>query len=98
MTRHYGKAIWQKKRADQLRRSPLCRYCEIEGRTVAAVIADHIEPHKGDINAFYGNELQSLCKRCHDSTKKKIERRGYDDRIGVDGLPVDPNHPFFRRR
>jgi hypothetical protein len=42
-------------------------------------------------------ELQSLCFACHNSTKKKIEQRGYDPAIGADGLPLDPKHPVYQK-
>ena len=63
-----------------------------------AEVADHVEPHRGDVNAFYLGELRSLCRRCHERTKKQIERRGYDPGIGADGMPVDPRHPVYQGR
>ena len=41
--------------------------------------------------------FMSLCKRCHDSTKRMIETRGFRPDIGLDGWPLDPNHPVYRR-
>jgi hypothetical protein len=43
--------------------------------------------------AFFFGELQSLCKLHHDSAKKRAEWRGYDTQIGIDGYPVDRQHP-----
>ena len=95
----YKKAQWEKLRLWQLRHEPLCRYCYAEGIVTPATVCDHVEPHKGDSGRFFdtGN-IQSLCKRCHDSRKQRIEMHGYDRAIGDDGWPVDPNHPANRPR
>ncbi len=40
------------------------------------LVADHIKQHKGDAALFwYQDGIQCLCKRCHDSTKQREERR-----------------------
>jgi len=56
---------WRKLRRAQLRREPLCRSCAARGMVTMADIADHIESHHGDWNAFVTGELQSLCSACH---------------------------------
>jgi hypothetical protein len=71
--------------------------CLDHGRVMPATIADHIEPHRGDWNAFMTGPLQSLCKQHHDSAKRTQELRGYSTEIGPDGWPVDPRHPAYRR-
>jgi 5-methylcytosine-specific restriction endonuclease McrA len=59
-----------------------------------SAVIHHIKPHKGDPELFFDiNNLQSLCKRHHDSDAQSLEARGYDITIGDDGWPVDPNHP-----
>ncbi|MGK7663365.1 HNH endonuclease signature motif containing protein [Marinovum sp. E06] len=41
------------------------------------LVADHIDPHRGDPAKFWDRDnLQCLCKACHDSDKQKQERRG----------------------
>ena len=77
----YGKR-WRKRARYQLQIEPLCRMCASEGRIAAASVADHVIPHRGDINSFWLGELQSLCAHCHSSTKAEIERRGYSTAIG----------------
>jgi hypothetical protein len=42
--------------------------------------------------------FQSLCKGCHESTKRMVETRGFRPDIGLDGWPLDPNHPVYRTR
>jgi hypothetical protein len=92
----YGKR-WRKRARYQLQIEPLCRMCASEGRITAASVADHVIPHRGDINSFWLGELQSLCAHCHSSTKAEIERRGYSTAIGLDGMPLDKNHPCYSR-
>jgi 5-methylcytosine-specific restriction enzyme A len=91
----YGSGRWRKRARHQMRSSPLCEMCKAEGRLVPAEIADHVEPHHGDVIKFYCGKLSSLCKHCHDSRKRRIETRGYDPTIGVDGKPVDKRHPYW---
>jgi len=79
----YGTARWKAIRALHLRQSPICVYC---GR--AATVADHVEPHKGDLTKFYEGALQSLCKPCHDSSKKAEEARGEPIGCDVNGNPL----------
>lgn len=86
---------WKKARATFLARNPLCRRHEAKGQTVAASVVDHIIPHRGDMALFWDSEnWQALCKPCHDSAKQAEERTGYSAEVGLDGLPVDPNHPW----
>ena len=76
-------------------REPLCHYCLQHGDTVAADTVDHIKPHRGDETlAFDPDNLQSLCKTCHDIHADAKDRgktmAGCDDK----GLPIDPDHPW----
>jgi hypothetical protein len=66
-----------------------------QGRSVLATVADHVVPHRGDEALFFEGDLQSLCKDCHDSVKQRDENRGYSTACGVDGWPLDPNHPMW---
>ena len=85
----YHTARWRRRRATQLRRFPLCRYCEAAGRIVAANIADHVIPHRGNWKLFFEGELQSLCQSHHGSTKQSAEKRGALVRVGSDGHPIE---------
>jgi 5-methylcytosine-specific restriction protein A len=68
---------WRKQRVYFLQRHPLCVMCQSEGIITQATVVDHIEPHKGDERLFWDiNNWQSLCKRHHDSDKRKMEHRG----------------------
>jgi 5-methylcytosine-specific restriction endonuclease McrA len=89
---------WRKIRRHQLRTEPLCRMCLAVGMVTPATIADHIDEHSGDWNAFWLSDLQSLCTNCHSSRKRLVTERGYDPTIGTDGWPIDPMHPSYTGR
>lgn len=72
----YSDRRWRAKRAAQLQKEPLCRYCAKVGRLTPAHIADHIEPHRGDRVKFWCGALQSLCETCHSSAKQREEGQG----------------------
>ena len=55
---------WQKIRAMQLRREPLCRICKTQGLTVPATDVDHITPRRRGGSDRMTN-LQSLCHTHH---------------------------------
>lgn len=47
----------------------------IEGNT-SLLVADHRRPHRGDASLFWDMQnLQTLCKPCHDRLKQKAEHR-----------------------
>jgi 5-methylcytosine-specific restriction enzyme A len=89
----YDTQAWRRRRARQLQAEPLCRWCKSEGRIVPASIADHIDPHRGDRVKFAG-PLQSLCASCHSSRKQQLEKSGSVAGCDVQGIPLDPNHPW----
>lgn len=89
MARLYDSAQWDKLREWQLSREPLCQFCRAQEFVVIADIVDHIRPHKGDRALFFDpDNLQSLCKTCHDSTKKRIELGQQVIEFGSDGWPL----------
>ena len=92
----YGLGRWKMRAQLQRRQHPLCKFCLDKNLVVSAVIADHVEPHRGDWNLFWLGRLQSLCKRCHESGKKYAEARGFRSDIGEDGWPIDRDHPTYR--
>lgn len=85
---------WQKARATFLRQRPWCEACGLPAEHV-----DHRVPHKGDPALFWSRaNWQPLCPTCHNKWKQRAEVHGYDSRVGSDGLPIDPNHPFYTPR
>jgi hypothetical protein len=82
--------------------SPLCEFCQRDGKAVRAAIADHITAHRGSVEAFWHGALQSLCHQCHVERKQCIEVRGVDpgvrygrfgDACDAQGWPIDPADP-----
>jgi 5-methylcytosine-specific restriction protein A len=67
----YGTSQWKGMSAHQLVRHPICNRCKREPATVA----NHVVPHRGDWKLFWHGELESVCKRCHDSIIQSEERR-----------------------
>jgi 5-methylcytosine-specific restriction protein A len=60
--------------------------CAMQGRITEATVADHIEPHKGDLAKFNG-PIQSLCKLHHDGAKQSEERTGRLRGCDANGYP-----------
>lgn len=89
----YNTKRWYRLRWHQLNDHPLCAMCQAVGRVTEATVADHITPHRGDEALFYDEEnLQSLCKSCHDGAKQQLEKSGTLRGCDVNGLPLDANH------
>lgn len=89
----YDTKRWKALRLYQLGMEPLCRLCKQVDRITAATVADHVIPHKGDVDLFFdGDNLQSLCKTCHDVTKSRQEHRGYVGGCDASGMPLDDKH------
>jgi 5-methylcytosine-specific restriction protein A len=89
----YNGKAWRAMRANHLQANPLCAYCARLGIVTAATVGDHVKPHKGDFRLFFDAEnIQGLCKKCHDSTKAREEYAGH--LIGCDnqGLPFNRKH------
>lgn len=85
----YKRSRWLKMRDRQLSREPLCAYCLRAEDVTEATVVDHIKEHKGDEELFFDdNNVQSLCKRCHDSVKQREELGQTVVRFGLDGWPL----------
>ena len=68
----YNTARWKRLRKWQLAKEPLCHMCKEVALVREATIADHKDPHKGDIEKFFNSDnLQSLCVSCHNSKTAK---------------------------
>jgi 5-methylcytosine-specific restriction protein A len=68
-------------------------------RITPATVCDHVDPRsKNTEEGFFAGPFQSLCDaepwRCHSSKKQQQEVRGYSTDVGLDGMPIDPNHPW----
>jgi len=95
--RLYGTKRWFQLRARQLREQPLCKFCGDLGRVTPAAVVDHKQPHRGDEALFFDpDNLQSLCKPCHDGAKQQLEKSGTLRGCGLDGVPLDAAHHWRR--
>lgn len=55
---------WAVYRAEYLRAHPICVRCD---QITPASVVDHIIPHRGRHDLMWAEDnLQALCKRCHD--------------------------------
>jgi 5-methylcytosine-specific restriction protein A len=89
----YHLPIWDQLRAQQLARRPMCETC----RRAPATVAHHKHPHRGVWELFADpNNLQSVCKRCHDGEIARGERAGnYATEINLNrGVVVSRNVLF----
>lgn len=71
----YRYARWLHLRKAQLSAEPSCRFCALAGVDKPATVCDHINPHRGCVEAFWSGPFQSLCVECHNRHKQRIERR-----------------------
>lgn len=94
----YSTPQWLARRHTQLRHHPLCKRCLEQGRIVAATVVHHTTPHKGDYTLFMQGEVASSCKPCHDSIEQSIERLGYEKGNDDTGQPIDPQHPWNKKK
>lgn len=72
----YKTARWEKLRqATFLRDRYTCKECGcLEGDT-SKLVCDHVKPHRGNEALFFDPlNLQTLCKSCHDTVKRKQEQ------------------------
>ena len=64
---------------------------------IPAIAVDHVTPHKGDEALFFDEDNWSpLCKPCHDGAKQEFEKSGTIRGCDVNGIPLDPAHPWNR--
>lgn len=64
---------WDKARREYLAYHPTCA---MPNCGAPATVVDHITPHRGDKALFWDwRNWQSLCARCHNSVKQRLERR-----------------------
>ena len=91
----YNSKRWKALRRNQLAKEPLCRYCQSHGQITAADTVDHKKPHRGDKKlAFDPENLQSLCKPCHDIHADAKDRGKTMAGCDEAGYPIDPEHPW----
>lgn len=71
---------WDKASAGHLKANPLCVYCEMGAwgeppRVEAAVLTDHLIPHRGDQAVFWNRrDWVACCAACHSGPKQRAEQ------------------------
>ena len=100
----YTTQRWQRLRLAKLRDHPLCETCLEQGRLEVAVAVDHIVAVKAGGDPYPAlDQLRSLCERCHNRKSRHVEQLGKKEvpRVwgcDVNGMPLDPNHPWNQER
>jgi 5-methylcytosine-specific restriction protein A len=74
--RFYQRKAWKSVRALQLQLEPLCRQCRKQGKLTAASIVDHVLPITEGGAELDLNNLQSLCKPCHERKGRAVSPGG----------------------
>lgn len=96
----YNTDAWQRLRAAKLQASPLCEPCKRRGRLISPSHVDHV------VSIASGGDplptldgLMSMCAGCHSIKTNAKDRAGGKGvafkGCDVDGLPLDPEHPFM---
>lgn len=86
----YNLAKWKRLAARQLARHPLCVRCTQVGRVEPATVVDHVVAHKGNVALFYdASNLQSMCIRCHNGWKQRVEHGSQGSDCDDKGYPLD---------
>lgn len=72
----YNTAAWRRLRWSVLVRDAFtCRTCGRMEADTAKLVADHIQPHRGDLGLFWDQaNLQCLCASCHSGGKQRAEQ------------------------
>lgn len=86
-------AAWRRLREAVLSAEPLCRHCAARGWMTPATDVDHRD---NDPSNNARENLQALCHECH-SIKTNLDMgRSVKSAHGLDGMPLDPQHPWTR--
>jgi hypothetical protein len=94
-TKLYNQQAWDKIRARQLSKQPLCARCQHEGKITAASTVDHVFPHRRDAAKFKVNLFQSLCTGCH-TLKGQDERKGIYNHYTAHGVMQYSDDDYVR--
>jgi 5-methylcytosine-specific restriction protein A len=92
----YTNRRWRRRARLEKAANPVCKRCEQAGIIVPAEVSHHLEDHGGNALKFFAGPVMSLCRRCHELTHNRGDRRNFSLAIGADGFPIDPAHEFYR--
>jgi len=78
----YKTARWRRLRMEVFVRDLFkCSACPRIEADTSQLVCDHILPHRGSEALFWElNNLQTLCKRCHDGAKQRGEQSSLHQR------------------
>lgn len=103
--RYYDTRQWRELRAAVLHRD--CHTCVTPGCRKRAEVVDHIVPRKQGGSDSVAN-LRSLCRSCDNQSHREKPAGGPKTGARVErvvvpgctasGLPIDPAHPWNRRK
>ena len=91
----YNQRVWEKIRAIQLSKQPLCARCQSENKITAAIVVDHVFPHRQNALRFRNNLFQSLCESCH-TIKGQDERKGIYNHYTAYGVTQYNDDDYLR--
>ncbi len=83
----YLRRQWKAVRLIKLRRNPICESCFEVGKVNPTEVVHHLNHNPWDNNP---KNLKSLCRECHE----KIHGRKSKTDCDVEGMPLDPTHPW----
>lgn len=86
---------WRRLRAAVLEREPLCRDCYRRGRLTTATDVDH---HDNDPSNNDPENLVSLCHECHSRKTQADMGKRVTYGCDINGMPLDPLHPWNNGR
>jgi hypothetical protein len=87
-------AAWTKASAAFRQANPLCEYCLVDGRTAAAVLTDHLYPHRTFVGVFWEQcWWVAACTACHSGMKQAAERQG---KPALDALAIRLGRPVLK--
>lgn len=75
----YRNNRWRKLSKSYKERNPFCVKCAEEGIVAASQVTDHIQRINDGGDPYDENNLQALCKRCH-NIKSGKEAHGYREK------------------
>lgn len=72
----YHTSEWKRLRQAALTADPFCVRCLAKDLVVPATVANHKKPHRGNRDLFFNiDNLEGVCKPCHDSDIQSEEKR-----------------------
>ncbi|WP_319524664.1 HNH endonuclease signature motif containing protein [uncultured Desulfosarcina sp.] len=86
----YSSTAWKRFRSWYRARHPLCEECEKHGRIVPMAIVDHIVEIKDGGAPFSEDNVQSLCRSCHNKkTARESRLRRENHQVGTERHRAD---------